>query len=93
MVRCLALLVPLTLSAQIPPIVPRSQWETPAMKEARSVADSTAGSPAGWLTVAEKFSFREARPYSETLDFYRRLAANSPHARLRPGARKRSVSS
>ncbi len=82
MVRCLALLVPITLLAQIPPIVPRSQWETPAMKEAQSLAASTAAAPAGWLTVAEKSSFRETGPYSETLDFYRRLAASSPFARL-----------
>lgn len=82
MVRCLALFVPIALFAQIPPIVPRSQWETPAMKEALSVAESSSGAPAGWLTTAEKTSFRETGPYSETLDFYRRLAAHSPFARL-----------
>jgi len=82
MVRCLALLIPLALLAQIPPIVPRSQWETPAMKEARSVAESTTGAPAGWLTAAERSSFRETGSYDEALAFYRRLAAASPLARL-----------
>ncbi len=82
MVSRLALLFALPLFAQVPPMPPHSQWETPAMKEARSIADSTAASPNDWLTVAERTSFRETGPYSEALEFYRRLAKASPFARL-----------
>ncbi len=82
MVRCLALLISLPLFAQVPPMPPHSKWETPAMKEARSIVESTASSPKDWLTVAERTSFRETGPYSEALDFYRRLEEASPFARL-----------
>ena len=61
---------------------PRSQWETPAMKESRSLADSTAASPKDWLTVAEKTSFRETGDYAEAVGFYRRLEKASPLARV-----------
>ncbi len=52
------------------------------MREARSVRESTAAAPAGWLTVAEKTDFSETGTYEEAVEFHRRLAAASRFARL-----------
>ena len=82
MLRSLAFLVPLAALAQVPPMPPRSQWETPAMKQAQSLADSTASASKDWLIVAERTSFRETGDYAETLAFYRTLEKASPLARL-----------
>lgn len=61
---------------------PASMAETPAMREARSLAGSTAASPPGWRTHAEKTDFRETGSYEEAVGFYRRLAAASAEAKL-----------
>lgn len=61
---------------------PRSLAETEAMREARSVRESTTAAPAGWLTVAEKTDFSETGAYEEAVEFHRRLAAASRFARL-----------
>lgn len=52
------------------------------MREARSVRESTAAAPPGWLTQAEKTDFRETGSYAACAGFYRRLAAASRFARL-----------
>ena len=70
------------LQAALEPMPPASLAETDAMREARSVRESTAAAPSGWLTHAEKSGFRETGPYSEAVEFYRRLAAASRFARL-----------
>ncbi|NWF85346.1 MAG: M14 family metallopeptidase [Bryobacteraceae bacterium] len=77
-------LLPLALLLAPPPISPQSQAETPAMREAASVAESTAAAPNGWLTHAEQTAFRQTGRYDEAVAFYRRLAAASRHARLAP---------
>ncbi|MBE0658143.1 MAG: peptidase M14 [Bryobacteraceae bacterium] len=82
MLRCLAPLIALSALAQVPPMPPRSQWETPAMKQAQSLSDSTASASKDWLTVAERSSFRETGDYAETVAFYRRLEKSSPLAKL-----------
>lgn len=65
-----------------PPIRPESQAETPAMRRAESLSESTAAAPKGWLTHAEETAFEHTGRYREALAFYRRLAAASPLARL-----------
>lgn len=70
------------LQAALEPMPPASLAETPAMREARSVRESTAAAPEGWRTRAERTDFRETGSYAECVDFYRRLAAASPFARL-----------
>ena len=70
------------LQAALEPMPPASKAETEAMREARSVRESTAAAPPGWLTHAEKSGFRETGPYAEAVEFYRRLAAASRFARL-----------
>lgn len=70
------------LQAALEPMPPASKAETDAMREARSVRESTAAAPSAWLTHAEKSGFRETGPYSEAVEFYRRLAAASRFARL-----------
>ncbi len=52
------------------------------MREARSLAASTAAAAPGWRTHAERTDFRETGSYGEAVDFYTRLAAASPFARL-----------
>jgi murein tripeptide amidase MpaA len=68
--------------AALEPMPPRSLAETEAMREARSVRESTAAAPAGWRTVAEKTDFSETGDYEEAAEFHRRLAAASRFARL-----------
>ena len=63
------------------PMPPQSLAETDAMRAARSVRESTAAAPAGWLTAAEKTDFAETGSYDEAVDFYRRLAKSSRYAR------------
>jgi hypothetical protein len=58
--------------------------ETPAMREAKSLAASTAAAEKSWLTHAEKTEFRETGNYAEAVDFYRRLEKASPFAKLLP---------
>lgn len=70
------------LQAALQPMPPVSLAETEAMREARSVRESTAAAPRDWLTHAEKTEFRETGPYAECVEFYRRLAAASRDARL-----------
>ena len=70
------------LQAALEPMPPASKAETDAMREARSVRESTAAAPSAWLTHAEKSGFRETGPYAEAVEFYRRLAAASRFARL-----------
>ncbi|MCX7605041.1 MAG: M14 family metallopeptidase [Bryobacteraceae bacterium] len=61
---------------------PASLAETPAMRAARSLAESTAAAAPRWRTHAEKTDFRETGSYGEAVGFYSRLAAASPFARL-----------
>lgn len=70
------------LQAALQPMPPASLAETDAMREARSVRESTAAAPSGWLTHAEKTDFRETGRYAEAVEFHRRLAAASRFARL-----------
>ena len=70
------------LAQPVPPMPPISKWETPAMREARSLADSTAAAPAGWLTEAESSNWQRTGRYAEAVNFYRKLEKASPHARL-----------
>lgn len=65
-----------------PPMPPQSQAESPAMREAKSLAESAAAAPKGWLTHAEQTGFKQTGRYGEAVSFYRRLAAASPAARL-----------
>ncbi len=77
---CVALL--LLQSIIIPPMPPQSLAETAAMREARSLKESTAAAPATLRTHAETTGFRETGSYDESLAFYRQLAKLSPFARL-----------
>jgi hypothetical protein len=70
------------LQAALAPMPPSSLAETEAMREARSVRESTAAAPQGWLTHAERKEFRETGSYAECVEFYRRLAEASRFARL-----------
>lgn len=70
------------LQAALEPMPPASLAEAKAMREARSVRESTAAAPKDWLTHAEKTDFRETGSYAECVEFYRRLAAASRFARL-----------
>jgi hypothetical protein len=72
----------LLLQAALQPMPPSSLAETEAMREARSVRESTAAAPQGWLTHAEKTEFRETGSYAGCVEFYRRLAEASRFARL-----------
>ncbi len=72
----------LLLQAALAPMPPASLAETEAMREARSVRESAAGAPPGWLTQAEKTDFVETGSYRECVEFYQRLAAASRFARL-----------
>lgn len=71
-------------TAAVPAMPPQSLAETPAMREARSVAESTAAAPRSLLTRAETSGFRETGSYDEAVAFYRALAKASPFARLLP---------
>lgn len=59
-----------------------SVWVTEAMRSAKSLRESTARAPKDLLTVAEKTEWKETGNYEEAVDFYRKLAARSPYARL-----------
>lgn len=72
----------LLLQAALQPMPPSSLAETEAMREARSVRESTAAAPQGWLTHAEQTEFRETGSYDGCVGFYRRLAEASRFARL-----------
>jgi hypothetical protein len=73
---------PTAVAGIIPPIPPQSQAETAAMREARSLAESTAAAPRPLLTHAEKTQFAETGSYDECIAFYRALEKASPYARL-----------
>ena len=66
----------------VPPMPPVSRWETPAMQEAKSLADSTAAAPAGWKIEAETSNWQRTGRYAEAVAFYQKLEKASPHARL-----------
>lgn len=68
--------------AAMQPMPPQSLAETEAMRDVRSVRESTAAARDGWLTVAEKTDFAETGSYDEAVGFYRRLAESSRYARL-----------
>ncbi len=68
--------------AAVAPMAPQSQAETPRMREAASVAESTSAAPKGMLTHAEATGFRQTGSYDEAVEFYRRLEKVSPYARL-----------
>ena len=68
--------------AALAPMPPSSLAETEAMRRARSVRESSAAAPQGWLTRAESSDFLETGSYEECVQFYRRLAAASRSARL-----------
>lgn len=72
----------LLLQAALQPMPPSSLAETEAMREARSVRESMAAAPQGWLTHAEQSEFRETGSYAGCVGFYRRLAEASRFARL-----------
>jgi hypothetical protein len=63
---------------------PKSAFETAAMKEARSLADSAAAAPLDLRTLAEISNFERTGDYAECIAFYRQLAARSLYARLVP---------
>lgn len=52
------------------------------MKEARSLAESTARAPKAFLTLAEKSGYTRTGTYAECLAFYRQLAQASPYGKL-----------
>lgn len=64
------------------PLPPRSLAETPAMLEAKSVAESTARAPRELLTEAERSGFVRTGDYDECIRLYRALERQSPYARL-----------
>ncbi len=66
------------------PMPPASLAETAAMREARSIRESTAAARAEWLTHAERTEFRETGSYDEAVRFYQRLATASRYAQLQP---------
>ncbi len=70
------------LQAALEPMPPASLAETEAIRAARSLRESTAAAPKGWRIHAEKTDYRETGSYAECVEFYRRLAAASPFARL-----------
>lgn len=70
------------LQAALEPMPPASLAETEAMRAARPLRESTAAAPKGWRIHAEKTDYRETGSYAECVEFYRRLAAASPFARL-----------
>lgn len=74
--------VVLFLGQLLPPMPPNSVWETPAMKEARSLAESTARAPKDFLTLAESSQYTKTGTYAECLAFYQRLAKSSPYGKL-----------
>ncbi len=59
-----------------------SVWVTEAMKAAKSLHESTGRAPKDLLTKAEATGWKETGNYEECVDFYRKLAARSPYARL-----------
>ncbi len=61
---------------------PSSVWETAAMKEARSLAESTARAPKDFLTLAESSHYTKTGTYAECVAFYQRLAKSSPYGKL-----------
>ena len=61
---------------------PHSGWNPPGAAATKSLADSTAAAPKGWLTTAEQTGFAETGHYAETVDFYRKLAATSPWVKV-----------
>jgi murein tripeptide amidase MpaA len=69
------------LAAQVKHVPPVSQFETPAMREARSIVESTAAAPAEFRTRAESSGYTHTGDYAEAVALYRKLAA-LPHARL-----------
>lgn len=66
----------------VPPMPTQSQWETPAMKAAQSLADSTAAAPANLRTEGEISNWTRTGSYDEAIAFYRKLEKASPLARL-----------
>jgi hypothetical protein len=71
-------------TAAVAPVRPESKAETAAMREAASLAASTAAAPQALLTRAEATGFRETGTYDEAVAFHRALAKASPYARLAP---------
>jgi hypothetical protein len=64
---------------------PQSVWETPAMKAAQSLADSTRATQPSWLTLAESSNYAKTGRYAECVDFYKKLEkASGGLARLLP---------
>lgn len=70
------------LLGQVPPLPPVSLAETPAMRAAASIAESTRAAPQDWLTHAERTGWRETGSYREAVEFHRRLERASKFARL-----------
>jgi len=52
------------------------------MKEARSLAESTARAPKDFLTLAETSQYTKTGTYTECVAFYQRLAKSSPYGKL-----------
>jgi Zinc carboxypeptidase len=77
-----AWLIPATVLAfQFSGLPPHSGYEPPAAAAAKSLAESTAGSPKNLLTHAELTQFRETGRYAETLDLASKLEKASPWIR------------
>lgn len=72
----------MALLAAPPPMPPQSMAETAAMRGARSLAESGAAAPKGWLIEAETSGFKKTGRYDEVVAFYRKLEKSSSFARL-----------
>ncbi|MCC7155995.1 MAG: M14 family metallopeptidase [Bryobacterales bacterium] len=75
------LTVALALLAPVPP-PPQSAWEPPAMREARSLGESTRLAAPDFRTAAETSGYQETGTYEEAVRLYRKLEKASPYARL-----------
>lgn len=75
------LTVALALLVSVPP-PPQSAWESPAMRETRSLAESTGQAAPDFRTTAESTGYRETGNYAEAVRLYQRLEKASKYARL-----------
>lgn len=67
---------------KLSPMPPRSQYEAPAAKEAKSLVESTAASPKAYLTDFERSNYLETGTYDATVALWKKFEKASPFVKL-----------
>jgi len=82
--RTAVLLMPIAALAQTTQLRPHSMYEPPAAAAAKSLADSTAGTPQDELTTGEKTNFEKTGLYDETVALMRLYEKRSKFIKVIP---------